>query len=153
MTKKLLESDGGQVALVLRVALAVVIFPHGAQKVLGWFGGYGFSATLQYFTETLGIPAPLAVLVILAEFLGPIGLAIGFLARPAALGILAVMIGALFFHVQNGFFMNWSGQQSGEGFEFHLLAIAIAAAVAILGAGPLSLDRHLTARHPVASTA
>ena len=143
MLKRLIDTENSSPALILRLALAVVIFPHGAQKVLGWFGGYGFSGTLGYFTETLGIPAPFAILVFAAEFLAPLGLAIGLLARPAAAGILAVMTGALFVHLPNGFFMNWSGQQAGEGFEFHLLAIAVAAGVVLLGAGAYSVDRWL----------
>lgn len=136
----LLQTDGTLLPLILRLTLAVVIFPHGAQKVLGWFGGHGFKATMAYFTKS-GIPAPLALLAIAAEFLGPLGLAVGLLTRVAALGIACVMLVAIFtVHTQHGFFMNWQGQQKGEGFEFHLLALGIALTLIIGGAGTWSLD-------------
>ncbi len=96
----------------------MVIFPHGAQKLLGWFRGYGFKGTMGYFTGS-GIPAPLALLAIIAEFFGPLGLALGLLTRVAAFGIACVMAGAIFrVHRPHGFFMNWFGNQQGEGFEF-----------------------------------
>lgn len=136
----LLQTDGTVVPLILRLTLAVVMFPHGAQKVLGWFGGHGFKPTMAYFTKA-GIPAPLAFLAITAEFLGPLGLAVGLLTRVAALGIACVMLVAIFtVHAQHGFFMNWQGQQKGEGFEFHLLALGLALALIIGGAGLWSLD-------------
>lgn len=129
---------------VLRLGLAVVIFPHGAQKVLGWFGGPGFEAQMQSFTEGMGLPWIVALLVIVAEFLGPLALLLGFLTRLAALGIGCVMAGAAWLvHRPNGFFMNWHGEQAGEGFEYHLLALAIALALAFHGAGRFSLDRRL----------
>jgi putative oxidoreductase len=142
----LFTTDGSIVPLVLRLALAVVIFPHGAQKLLGWFGGYGFKGTMGYFTGS-GIPAPLALLAIIAEFFGPLGLALGLLTRVAAFGIACVMAVAVFkVHVPNGFFMNWLGNQKGEGFEFHLLAIGLAVALVIGGAGLWSLDASVAAR-------
>ena len=128
-------------ALVLRLMLAIVFFPHGAQKALGWFGGHGLEGTLNFFTQSMGMPLAVAVLVIAAEFLGPIGLFFGFLTRLAALGIACVMGGAIaMVHLQHGFFMNWQGDQAGEGFEYHLLAIAIAVALMIKGGGKWSLD-------------
>jgi len=145
MLKKLIHTDDDWSALVLRVMLAVVFFPHGAQKVLGWFGGYGFEGTLNAFTTQMGIPAVLAVLVFSAEFLGSIGLLFGAITRFAAFGIASVMTGAIFMvHLQNGFFMNWFGTQQGEGYEYHLLAIAIALALIIKGGGKWSIDRLLT---------
>jgi putative oxidoreductase len=130
--------------LILRLLLAVVIWPHGAQKVLGWFGGYGFHGTMKFFTETRGIPAPLAFLAILAEFAAPIALAAGLFGRIAAFGIGTVMVvAALTTHVSNGFFMNWFGNQKGEGFEFHILAFAMALAIVIGGSGAWSVDYHL----------
>lgn len=133
--------------LVLRLVLAVVIFPHGAQKVLGWFGGYGWDGTMGYLTGTIGLPTAIAALVILIEFLGPIALLLGLCTRLAALGIIAVMVGAVrTVHQANGFFMNWSGKQAGEGFEYHLLAIAIGVALLLLGAGALSVDRKIAPR-------
>ncbi|HKW92730.1 MAG TPA: DoxX family protein [Methylomirabilota bacterium] len=143
MLEWLVQTDGTLVPLILRLALAVVIFPHGAQKLLGWFGGYGFKGTMGYFTGS-GIPAPLALLAIAAEFFGSLGVAVGLLTRVAAFGIGCVMAVAIFkVHVPNGFFMNWSGNQKGEGYEFHLLAIGLALALIIGGAGLWSLDNCL----------
>lgn len=143
MFQKLIHTDDDYVSTLLRLTLAVVIFPHGAQKVLGWWGGYGFSGTLDAFTG-MGMPAIVAALVILGEFLGPIGLAVGFLSRFAAFGIGMIMLGAIFMvHGQHGFFMNWYGNQEGQGFEYHLLVLGIALAVMIKGSGAFSLDRKL----------
>lgn len=145
MLGTLLHTKEDSSALILRVMLAIVFFPHGAQKVLGWFGGHGLAGTLDFFTTTMGLPLIVAALVIAAEFLGSIGLFFGFLTRLAALGIAAVMTGAIFMvHLPNGFFMNWSGTQNGEGFEFHLLAIAMALALMIKGGGRLSVDAALS---------
>jgi putative oxidoreductase len=140
----LVQTHGDVVPLVLRLTLAVVMFPHGAQTALGWFGGYGFKGTLEFFRKS-GVPLPLAVLAIMAEFLGPFGLAVGLLTRVAALGIAAVMLGAIVTaHRQHGFFMNWYGNQQGEGFEYHLLVIGLAVALVLNGAGVWSLDAVLT---------
>lgn len=144
MFQKLIQTTSDPAALVLRLTLAIVMFPHGAQKALGWFGGYGFSGTMEAMTG-MGLPAVVVVLVILGEFLGPIGLAVGFLSRAAAAGIGIIMTGAIFFgHLQHGFFMNWYGQQAGEGFEYHLLMIGIALAIIIKGGGPFSVDHKLS---------
>ena len=129
---------------ILRVTLGAVMFPHGAQKVLGWFGGYGFGPTLDAFTTQMGIPAPLALLAFAAEFLGGLGLIAGLFGRVAAFGVLSVMSVAASMHLQNGFFMNWTGTQGGEGYEFHLLAGAMALVVIIKGSGAWSLDRLLS---------
>jgi putative oxidoreductase len=126
--------------------LGLVMFPHGAQKMLGWFGGHGFSGTMGFFTHQ-GIPAPLAFLAIAAEFFGGLGLIVGFLSRIAAFGVLCNMaVAVLTVHFHNGFFMNWAGTNKGEGFEYHLLAIAMALAVMIGGAGAPSVDRALRVR-------
>src|SRR6266852_476368 len=136
----LVATDGSVVPLVLRLRLAVVMFPHGAQKMLGWFGGHGFKGTMAFFAKS-GIPAGWAFLAIMAEFLGPLGLAVGLLTRVAALGIAAVMLGAILtVHGRHGFFMNWYGNQPGEGFEYHVLAIGLAVALVLNGAGVWSLD-------------
>jgi putative oxidoreductase len=128
--------------LVARVALGLVMFPHGAQKVLGWFGGYGLSGTMHAFTTQMGIPAVFAALAIAAEFLGSLGLITGTLSRVAAFGVASVMVVAtLMVHIGNGFFMNWTGAQAGEGFEYHLLAVALAVVVMVKGGGAYSLDR------------
>jgi putative oxidoreductase len=127
---------------------------HGAQKVLGWFGGYGFEATMNAFTTQMGIPVVFAFLAIAAEFLGGLGLVFGLLTRVAALGIASVMaVAIVMVHAQFGLFMNWSGTQQGEGYEYHLLAIAIAVALMVKGAGALSLDRWLSQRSASGSAA
>ncbi|MGH7720233.1 MAG: DoxX family protein [Gemmatimonadaceae bacterium] len=145
--RSLIWTDRSGTALLLRLTLALVMFPHGAQKMLGWFGGPGFAGEMSLLTETVGLPSVIAFLVIFIEFFGSIGLALGFLGRVAAAGIASVMIGAvLTMHVPFGFFMNWFGTQTGEGFEYHLLAIGIAAAIMINGSGTLSIDRALTGR-------
>ena len=142
--RRVLATSPDRVAPVLRLVLAGVMFPHGAQKVLGWFGGYGLAGTMEMFTKGMGIPAVLAALAIAAEFLGPILLAAGLLTRVAAFGIGVVMVVAVAtVHATNGFFMNWSGSQKGEGFEYHLLAFGIAAALVLRGGGAFSLDRRL----------
>lgn len=144
MFQKLIRTDDDFSATVLRLTLALVMFPHGAQKMLGWFGGYGFSGTMEAMTG-MGLPAVVVFLVIMGEFLGPIGLAIGFLSRPAAAGLTIIMTGAIFFgHLQHGFFMNWYGQQAGEGFEYHLLFIGITIAILLKGSGAMSIDRRLS---------
>ncbi len=125
----------------------VIFFAHGAQKALGWFGGYGFSGTMGFFTGMLHIPAPFAFLAICAEFLGGIGLILGLLGRVAAFGITVNMLVAiLMVHGQFGFFMNWSGQQKGEGFEYHLLAIVVAVVLMVRGSGGFSIDRALSSK-------
>jgi putative oxidoreductase len=141
MLGKLMNTREETAPLVLRVMLGLVFFPHGAQKVLGWFGGHGLSGTLDFFTQTMGVPLILALLVIAAEFLGALGLIVGLLTRVAAFGIGCVMLGAIaMVHWQHGFFMNWGGTQAGEGFEYHLLALAISVALMISGGGRFSLD-------------
>ena len=141
---KLISTPNSYALAVCRFLLGAVMFAHGAQKMLGWFGGPGLTGTMTAF-ESGGIPAPFAVLAIMAEFLGGLGLIVGFLSRIAAFGILCNMIVAIArVHSKVGFFMNWTGKQQGEGFEYHLLAIAIALTVIIGGAGALSIDRLLT---------
>ncbi|XHR29683.1 MAG: DoxX family protein [Chthoniobacteraceae bacterium] len=133
--------------LFARLALGIVMFPHGAQKVLGWFGGHGFTGTMGFFTGVLHIPVLFAFLAILAEFAGSLGLIFGFLSRVAAFGIGVVMIVAITTaHAANGFFMNWDGSQKGEGFEYHLLALGLALVVLVAGAGIASIDG-LIAKH------
>ncbi|HLA05442.1 MAG TPA: DoxX family protein [Syntrophales bacterium] len=140
--KTLFQTYDSWSSLVLRVMLGIVMFPHGAQKLLGWFGGFGFAGTMGFFTEQMHIPAVLAFLVILAESIGAVGLVVGFLSRVAAFGVACVMVGAIWLvHWPNGFFMNWSGKQAGEGFEYHLLVIAISLALMIAGSGKWSVDR------------
>ncbi|HMP88879.1 MAG TPA: DoxX family protein [Kiritimatiellia bacterium] len=142
ISKYILGTDNDVSSLVLRFVLGGVMFPHGAQKLFGWFGGYGFGGTMGYFTETLGIPAPFGFLAIMAESLGALALMAGLLTRITAFGIGAVMaVAAATVHLEHGFFMNWSGQQAGEGFEFHILAAGIAVALMIKGGGRYAVDR------------
>ncbi len=143
MWKKLIQTNDDTVALVLRLALGIVMFPHGAQKLLGWFGGRGLFGTIELFSQ-MGFPSILTVLVTMGEFFGGLGLLVGFLTRVAAAGIGIIMLGALLLvHWSNGFFMNWAGKQAGEGFEFHILAVGLAVALIIRGGGKSSLDRSL----------
>jgi putative oxidoreductase len=144
MLKRLVQTDDDTGMLIARLALGIVMFPHGAQKLLGWFGGQGFAATVQGMTG-MGLPAALVFVVILIEFFGSLALILGVLGRIAAFGILCVMLGALFMvHLPNGFFMNWMGNQKGEGFEYHLLAIGLALAVLVNGSGRWSSDRRMS---------
>jgi putative oxidoreductase len=144
MLKKLMSTSNDVSLTTLRVVLGAVFFAHGAQLTLGWFGGNGFHASMGFFTHT-GMPAAVAFLVICAQFFGALGLLVGLLTRIAAFGIACVMTGAIFIvHLPNGFFMNWMGTQKGEGFEFHLLALAMAAALLLRGGGAFSLDRALS---------
>jgi putative oxidoreductase len=130
---------------IARLTLGLVFFPHGAQKVFGLFGGYGFSGTMGFFTGQMHLPAVFAFLAICAEFLGSLGLIIGFLGRVAAFGIACNMIVAVtLIHHNFGFFMNWSGQQKGEGIEFHLLVLGLALLVMVKGSGAASVDLALS---------
>ncbi|MDP9114834.1 MAG: DoxX family protein [Acidobacteriota bacterium] len=139
--RKWLATPDDWTLTILRLAAGIMILPHGLQKTLGWFGGFGFSAQMAGF-ERGHIPAVFAFLSIMAEFLGGIGLILGALTRIAAFGLAANMLVAVYMvHWRNGFFMNWSGRQSGEGFEFHMLVIAIAIALIVRGGGAASVDR------------
>jgi putative oxidoreductase len=149
MIRKLLATDDSAATAILRLVLGVVFFAHGAQKMLGWFGGYGFSGTMGFFTGALHIPAPLGFLAIVAEFFGGLGLIFGFLTRIAAFGIAVNMLVAIAaVHSGFGFFMNWTGAQKGEGIEFHLLVLAMTAFLMIRGAGAFSVDRALAHAEP-----
>jgi len=142
--RKILSTSNDFTLTILRLLVGIVFFAHGAQKMLGWFGGYGFHGTMGFFTHS-GIPAPLAFLAISAEFFGGLGLLVGLLGRIAAFGIMCNMIVAILtVHIHNGFFMNWFGNQKGEGYEYHLLAIAGLLVILIKGAGALSLDHALS---------
>jgi len=144
---RVLATSSGASAPILRLGLALVLFPHGAQKLLGWYGGYGWSGTMGFLTGKIGLPTPVAALVILIESIGPLFLLLGLLTRPVALGVIAIMIGAIAtVHAPNGFWMNWSGAQAGEGFEYHLLVIAMALVLLVSGGGSLSADRRLAQR-------
>ena len=143
MIGRLLQTEQSDALLVLRVALAIVILPQGAQKLLGWFGGPGVDGTMQMFAA-LGVPAGIAVLVIVSDFFGSLALAIGLVGRFAAFGTTMVMLGAMVLvHGQHGFFLNWNGDQAGEGIQFHLLVLAVAVVLMGRGSGAWSVDRLL----------
>ena len=147
LRQRLVGTGDDPTSTLLRLALGIVMFPHGAQKVLGWFGGYGFNGTMTFFTQQAHIPALFAFLAITAEFAGSLGLISGLLTRVAAFGILCNMLVAVAtVHASVGFLMNWYGQYpSGkEGFEYHILAGAIAIALMVRGGGKWSVDRALT---------
>ncbi|HVI48094.1 MAG TPA: DoxX family protein [Chitinophaga sp.] len=144
MLKRLLfQTDDNLTSFIVRIALALVMLPHGLQKLLGAFGGYGFKATMGYFTQE-GIPAILAFLVIITESIGALLILVGFGTRLWALMLTAIMLVAINMHAANGFFMNWYGAQKGEGFEYHLLVLGITLALIIKGAGRWSVDRQLS---------
>jgi putative oxidoreductase len=141
---KILRTVDDRMLFATRLVLGSVMFAHGAQKALGWFGGPGLRPTLDFFGHNLGIPAPLALLAVAAEFLGGVGLILGLLGRVGALGIAINMIVAvLMVHLPNGFFMNWFGAKRGEGIEYHLLALALAGLIVVRGSGAWSLDQLL----------
>ena len=145
MFRKLIATDNDIATTVLRLVLGVIFFAHGAQKALGWFGGYGFTGTMGFFTGVLHIPPAFAVLAIAAEFLGGLGLILGLLTRVAAFGPFCNMIVAVaMIHHNFGFFMNWTGAQKGEGYEYHLLLLAASTFLMIRGAGAASVDRLLS---------
>ena len=142
----LLHTAASPSQTLLRLTLGGVMVPHGGQHLLGLFGGYGFSGTLQWMTGTLGFPAALAATAIVVEALAPIALILGLGSRVAAVLLAALMATAATTHTTNGFFMNWAGALPAghEGFEYHLLAIAIALTIAVRGGGAFSADRLLS---------
>ena len=147
MFRKLIATDNDVATTILRLVLGVIFFAHGAQKTLGWFGGYGFTGTMGFFTGAMHIPTVFAFLAIAAEFLGALGLILGLLTRVAAFGIFCNMVVAVALVLgQFGFFMNWTGAQKGEGYEYHLLIVAASVFLMIRGAGAASLDRLLSSR-------
>jgi putative oxidoreductase len=145
MLRTLLRTAEEPAPLLARVTLGLVLLPHGAQHVLGWLGGYGFHGTLAWMTATLGFPAPLAVVALVTELVAPIALVLGLGGRIAALGIVGLMLGALSTHAADGFFMNWFGQLPAghEGFEYHLIVIALAGTIVLQGSGIWSVDAWL----------
>jgi putative oxidoreductase len=142
MLLKLLSTPNDLTLTLARVILSMIFFAHGSQKMFGFFGGRGVAGTIAIFEQTMGIPAPLTVLAMTAEVFGAIGLFFGLFSRVAASGVLVVMIVAPFAnHLYPNFFMNWQGRQMGEGYEYHLLAIALIVTVLVRGGGAFSLDR------------
>ncbi len=149
LLQRLVATDSRVAPAIARLSLGLVILPHALQKTLGWFGGPGFSGAYEAFRTTMHIPGPLAFLAIFAELAGSIGLILGVLTRVSAVAVIAVMLGAIgIVHLPNGFFMNWSGLQAGEGFEYHLLAIALGIVCLLEGGGRVSVDRALMRWRP-----
>jgi len=146
MKKLLATNSANNSALIARLALGIVVFPHGAQKLLGWFGGYGFEGTMGFLTGTAGLPSVVALLVILVEFFGSLFLIAGFATRLAAIGIIGNFLGVvLTSHLHNGFFMNWYAQANkGEGVEFFILLFGLGIISLISGGGRASIDAAIT---------
>lgn len=142
MNKLIATNSNNWPALISRLALGFTIFPHGAQKLLGMFGGYGFNGTMGFLTGQMHLPYIIALLVILIEFFGSLFLIFGFLTRLAAIGFIGLYAGVVFtVHAANGFFMNWGMQTNkGEGWEFFILLFGLAIISLILGGGKASID-------------
>jgi putative oxidoreductase len=145
MFSKLFTTRAEWSPTIARLSLGLLLFPHGGQHFAGWFGGYGFHGTLGWMTGTLGFPASAAAVAIVIEFVAPFLLIAGLGSRVAALGLIGLMIGAITTHWPNGFFMNWfSAMPAGtEGYEYHLVVIALAVTVVINGSGKWSVDRRI----------
>jgi putative oxidoreductase len=147
MKAKIFNTSDSYAPLFIRLMLGLVVFPHGAQKLFAWFGGYGFSGTMTYFTDTMGLPWLIAFLVILLEAIGALALIAGLATRLIAISYLFLALGILFTsHLQNGFFMNWYGNQQGEGYEYFLLWIGMALSLILTGAGKYSIDNDLLSK-------
>ncbi len=142
MKNKIFNTDRDWTGFVIRLTLGLIMFPHGAQKMFGWFGGPGFSKELEHLTKHMHLPWIISVMVILTEFLGSVSLIIGLASRlwAVAFGILFVNI-IFIAHLENGFFMNWFGTQKGEGYEYHLLVIGLCIALGLNGSGKYSADQ------------
>lgn len=141
MMELLFRTQGDWPGFIIRIVLGAIMLPHGAQKLFGWFGGYGFNATMEFFTGTMKLPWAIALCVVLIEFFGSIGLLLGIGTKIWATGLLIIMIGAICTtNFKNGFFMNWFGSQPGEGFEYHLLVIGMCLTLLLTGSGRFSLD-------------
>ena len=145
--KTLFQTDESWAGFTLRLTLGLVMFPHGAQKLLGWYGGFGFSGTMGFFTETMHLPWLIAFLVIIGESIGSVALLAGLLTRFTAASLAVIMVGAIVTtHLPHGFFMNWFGKQQGEGYEYYLLVIGIGLAQLVTGAGKWSVDKVIAER-------
>ena len=145
MKNRLFKTNNDLTGLITRLTLGLILFPHGAQKAIGWFGGYGFTGTMGFFTDTLHLPWIIGFLVIIIEFIGALSLLAGFASRIWSISIIILFLGIILTsHLNNGFFMNWFGNQKGEGYEFHLLIIGLSIAILINGSGKYSVDEKLT---------
>ncbi|MEP0822746.1 MAG: DoxX family protein [Ignavibacterium sp.] len=144
MKQFLFATDNDWAGLVLRLTVGLILFPHGAQKLLGWFGGPGISGIMEWLTQVVKLPWIVAAAVVLIEFAGALAIIAGVGTRFWAVAVIGLMVGiVLTSHLQNGFFMNWEGSKSGEGYEYHLLMIGLSLGLLILGGGRYSVDRLL----------
>jgi len=142
MRQTIFNAENDWTGLILRLTLGLILFPHGAQKALGWFGGPGFSGEMEFFTKQMHLPVLIGALIILIEFAGSLSLIAGFAVRLWSIAMIILFLGMIVtVHAPNGFFMNWFGKQSGEGFEYHLLVIGLSLALLVNGSGKLSFDR------------
>jgi putative oxidoreductase len=141
MKNRIFSTTKNYGALALRLILGTVLFSHGAQNMLGWFNGIGLKAMLIHLTSAMKLPWLVALLVICIQFFGSLMLLFGAATRVAALGVFGIFIGMATYHFQFGFYMNWAGTNSGEGFEYHALVLGMSFALVILGGGALSADR------------
>ncbi len=145
MKNKIFNTNNDWAGFVTRLTVGLVLFPHGAQKMLGMFGGDGFSGTLNFFTTQMGLPWIIALSIIIIEYFGSIALIVGFASRLWSLAIIFLFIGIIIAtQFENGFFMNWFGTQKGEGFEYSLLLIGASIAVLVNGSGKYAIDNLLT---------
>jgi putative oxidoreductase len=139
--KHLLFSTTDWAGFMLRVVLGAIMLPHGAQKLLGWFGGYGFTQSMRFFTDLMKLPWIIGFAVIAIEFFGAVALLVGFASRLWAFGLLIIMVGAIVTtNFKHGLFMNWFNTQQGEGYEYHLLVIGICLVIMLIGSGSYSID-------------
>jgi putative oxidoreductase len=144
MKKLLSTKPDNWAALIARLALGVTVFAHGAQKLFGWFGGYGFKGTMGFLTGQAGLPYFVALLVVLIESVAALMLIAGVFTRVAAVGIFGLFSVIMFkFHSANGFFMNWAGTQKGEGIEYFIILLGVALTLVIAGGGKASVDAAL----------
>jgi putative oxidoreductase len=135
------KTDAHDSGLIARITLALVILPHGAQLSLGWFGGPGFRNTMDHFVNVEQLPWLVGFAVIFLQVVGTFALLLGFMGRFFAASMILMFLGMIITsHLHHGFFMNWFGDQEGEGFEYHLLVIGLATAILRNGSGALSLD-------------
>lgn len=140
--KTLLATDPTIGLTIARITLGLVILPHGAQKLLGLFGGHGYSATIEFFTTQMGLPGMVAFSIIIIEFFGSVSLILGLFSRLWALWLAGMFIGIIYTtQLEHGFFMNWFGNQTGEGYEYSLLVIGLALSIIAEGSGKWSMDR------------
>jgi putative oxidoreductase len=152
MKNKIFKTNNDWTGLITRLTISLILFPHGAQKMFGLFGGPGFSGAMDFFTDTLHLPWIIGFFVIIIEFTGSLALIAGFASRIWAILIIVLMLGIIFTsHLGNGFFMNWSGNQKGEGYEYHLLIIGLSLATLINGSGKYSVDKALIKKIPIGS--